>query len=128
MNLSAATSAEVNSWVFQIGTCPEEGTPIHAESFWVSVVCEDGTRLDHAVRFPNRVKVEDRDHEFGEYFAHVDVSAKVEALAVRIQEALDAGIALNADLWREGRPVYGSDRYVTSGAEEDQIALEREEG
>jgi len=125
MNKTAATNTdtvEVVSNLFCAGYT-DDGADFIAESYAVSITDADGNRLTHRHRFPG-VSV-----SFDEYgyksFDDIRASAleQAERLVARVEVALARGHALNATLWEQDRPVYGSDAYVAYG-QADDIAWE----
>lgn len=91
----------------QKGTCPEEGTPIVGEFFFVTMTFPSGRR-----------------------FAHYHVSesgAEADALEQRMSEAgvgsWEVSYFENSQYWSEIDPVYGSAAYVAD--EENIVAIEK---
>lgn len=117
--------AIVASDLYQAGVT-EDGRPFIAENYYVMIENAAGRRFAHNVVF-NGAVVHFDDEEMCHYFEDVreESKAKAEALCARIAAALDAGRALNMDLWNEMDPAYGSDEYISQGTEAQRVFLER---
>ncbi len=123
METMTFTNAYVDSTFYQAGFS-DDGCPFIAESYVVMIENDRGTRMVHNVTF-NGCKVY-RDEEGFDHFEDVrtEARAKAEALAARVQTALDRGLGVNLSLWIQARPVYGSDAYQFDGGIEDDMAWE----
>lgn len=84
------------------------------EAHYIVGTYEDGRRIAHEVCATTR-----RGHLLGGPSVE-----RLERLAAHLNEAQPA---LNPDLWRDTRPVYGSEAYVSSGQEFLDWSAERAE-
>jgi hypothetical protein len=112
-------AVEFGSDVFNGGT-NEDGEMIEALRFFVCAHSPEGRNFFHVVTFPS--------YGMGMRDA---CERKAERLADRVNDAIRAGRwvgPVGNPNWVEGRPSYGSERYVSEGWEEMEAAREREEG
>ena len=117
--------AEVVTDLYQAGVT-EDGEAYVAELYYVAIENAAGRRFAHNAVFRGAIArqcEESGDHYFED--VREGAKAKVEALCARVAAALDAGRALDADLWNEVDPAYGSDEYVSQGTEAQRVFLER---
>lgn len=105
-----------------------DGHPFIAERFYVLIENARGARFRHQATFNGAERLV--CEETGEpHFANLreEASAKAERLAVRVNAALIAGLALDSALWYEVDPAYGSDEYQSQGIEAQRAFAERAE-
>jgi len=107
----------------------EDGVPFHAERFYVQVEAEDGRCWAHSLVLKGcRLEVSEEDG----WPVFIDIRAEVrpvvEALAAKVNARLAAGGKLNPAHWDECSPAYGSEAYISSGAELETIMWEKAQG
>jgi len=106
-----------------------DGHPFIAECFYVLVENEAGRRFRHVITFNGTQQV--ICEETGDAFfpdMREEASAKAERLAQRVNAALKAGVALDANCWDEVDPAYGSDEYLGQGTEAKRVFAEKQAG
>ena len=91
----------VASELYVAGRCPEEGTEIIRERFFLVLETDHGERLRHTY-----------------FFAEEE---RAERLAARVVEAG----SINTENWSYMEPRYGSAAYVDQWCEQDQIEREK---
>ncbi len=123
--MNATYTAYVASDLYNAGyAC--DGHPFIAECFYVMIENAAGRRFRHQATFKGAESLVCEDT--GEpYFADLreEASAKAERLAVRVNAALAAGLALDAGFWYEVDPAYGSDEYQSQGIELQRAFADR---
>lgn len=122
---------------FQVSVCSDlylaghrdDGVPFHAEYFYVQVEAEDGRRWAHLLAHKG-CRVEVSEEEGWPVFIDIraEVRPVVEALAAKVNARLAAGGKLNPAYWAERSPAYGSEAYLSSGAELETIMWEKAQG
>ena len=103
-----------------------DGHPFIAEKYYVLIENAAGRRFRHNAIFNGTKQVVCEDT--GEVnFADLreEASAKADRLAARVNAALAAGGKLDAGLWEEVDPAYGSDAYIDQGTESKRFFEER---
>lgn len=107
----------------QVSTCPEEGTPIIGESYFVLITLDDGSRFEHNVRFPSLFWVDDSECEFGGYWDRIDAAEQADDLLRRIIIRGEVDLAH----WRSVRPAYSSEAYIQGDWSRQDAERERED-
>jgi hypothetical protein len=105
-----------------------DGQPYIAEQFYVVIEDEAGNRFNHQVTFNGAEVIcnEDTDGEVVFMDVRTEASAKAEALAARVNAAIQAGVALDSSRWNEVDAAYGSDAYVSKGTEASRAFQDRQ--
>lgn len=123
--MNATYTAYVASDLYQAGfSC--DGHPFIAECFYVLIEDAAGRRFRHNATFNGTEEVvcdETGDSCFPDL--RQEASAKADRLAARVNAALAAGNKLDAALWDEVDPAYGSDAYVDQGTELKRVFAEK---
>ena len=111
----------INSVAYEAGRS-DDGHPFIAEAYEVCVTKPRGDRWVHPHVFCGcKVAFDD------EGYAHFeDVRAEALRAALKLRRRIRRAGQIDANVWREGRPVYGSDAYCAYG-QDDDVALERRE-
>ena len=126
--MNATFTAYAASDLFNAGyAC--DGHPFIAECFYVLMEDATGRRFRHNAIFNGTKQVvceETGDACFPDL--REEASAKADRLAARVNAALAAGAKLDADLWEEVDPAYGSDAYVDQGTELKRVFAEKAVG
>ena len=120
-------TAAVESDLYQAGySC--DGHPFIAENFYVVIYNDAGRRFRHQVTFKGAEVIcnEDTDGETVFVDVRAEAAARAEALADRVNAAIQAGVALDADRWAEVDPVYGSEEFVSQGTEARRAFQDRQ--
>ena len=109
---------EINSFVYEAGKS-DDGQPFIAEAYEVQVTKPNGQRWVHPQAFFG-CKVE-CDEEGWPHFA--DLRAEALRRALKLRRRVRRAGQFDANVWREGRPVYGSPAYSS----EAELEIERQE-
>lgn len=115
--MNATYTAYVASDLYSAGhSC--DGQPFIAECFYVLVENEAGRRFRHGANFRStEAMICDETGDTCFLDLRQKASAGAERLAVRVNAALAAGLALDPSCWYEVDPAYGSDEYQSQGIE-----------
>lgn len=119
------------------GHHPEDGSTLRAQVYYVVANAPDGSRFVRYVGTWGWVTGEDEDgypvcrqaaFHNGRYLgiSQDELAEATAAMANRIQSSNSR--KLNADVWVEWMPIYGSEQYIRGYWEEVQSATERESG
>jgi hypothetical protein len=118
------------------GRHPEDGSELLAQVVFVTATAPDGSRWKRYVGTYGWVTESDPEDGFPLCYqvAFSDARKVGETLEVLLDAASKAAAnisasatrRLNADVWEECQPVYGSSAYVNGSWEEHNAALERE--
>ena len=97
-----------NTWLYLAGT-DECGSELHHEAYCVQAEDERGNRWshNHTFRLSDFIKKAEGDTFKGRELLELTV----EKLCDKMKLYLQNGGKLNADLWEEDEPCYGSDAY-----------------
>jgi hypothetical protein len=104
-----------------------DGHPFIAERFYVVIENEAGRRFRHEASFNGTERLvceETGDPRFPDL--REEASDKAERLALRVNAALAAGVALDGARWYEVDPAYGSDEYQSQGIEAQRAFADRQ--
>lgn len=110
--------------VVQVGSCPEEGSPVYSEIYYVVAETEDGSRYAHFHAFREMEWIIDFDLEFGGYWDSTNSLPEAQKLLSRIENAEK----INLDYWIPIEPVYGSQAYIRDDVESNTRLMELKNG
>ena len=105
-----------------------DGHAYFADQFYVLIENEAGRRFRHQVIFNGAEVIcnEDTDGEVVFMDVRPAALAKAEALAARVNAAIQAGVALDSSRWDEVDAGYGSDAYISQGIEASRAFQDRQ--
>jgi hypothetical protein len=104
-----------------------DGHPFFAEQFYVVIENDAGKRFSHEATFKGAEVICNEDTDGETVFADVRAEAarKAQALADRVNAAIQAGVELDDARWYEVDPAYGSAEFVSQGTEAKRAFQDR---